>query len=352
MKLINVLVLGVGGPAGVNFARSVNLAEEDIVLYGTDTNKYNIEIANPYYNYVFLVSEDDKLKKQQIKNIITEFGIDFIYAQPDSEVLFLSRNRKEFEAKTFLPKHNTILNCQSKFQTSRIWSEVWSQTYGYMINGNIMDKLHNLMTRLGNTFWLRASHGAGGKASLLTKNITHAYHWCKFWLEYADITLMAQKYLSGRNFAWQSVWKNGELIVSQGRERLQYLYGNATVSGISGSSSVSRLVNIDQLNNNAIKAIKLIDNKPHGIYSVDLTEDGDDIVPTEINAGRFFTMSYLLAKASVEVNKPRGNMPLIYLKLGNDLEIPDGATMNILPSDFYWFRHVDCPAILIKKNDL
>ncbi|KKM87752.1 hypothetical protein LCGC14_1265810, partial [marine sediment metagenome] len=91
-----------------------------------------------------------------------------------------------------------------------------------------------------------------------------------------------------------------------------------------------------------------IDNKPHGIYSVDLTEDGDDIVPTEINAGRFFTMSYLLAKTSAEVDKPRGNMPLIYLKLGNDLEVPDGATMNILPSNFYWFRHVDCPAILKK----
>ncbi len=350
MKSINVLVLGVGGPAGVNFARSVNLAKEDIVLYGTDINKYNIEIANPYYHYTSLVSEDEKLKIKQIKDIIIEYSIDFIYAQPDSEVLFLSKNRKEFEAITFLPKHKIILTCQDKFATSRIWCRFWSQTYGIMIYNkyDMKSRLHYIAKNLGDVFWLRSPHGAGGKASLLTKNETHAYYWCKFWSEHANISLMAQKYLSGRNFAWQSIWKDGELIVSQGRERLQYLYGNAAVSGISGSSSVSRLVNIDKLNVSAITASKLTDDKPHGIYSVDLTEDGYDIVPTEINAGRFFTMSYLLAKASVEVNSPRGNMPLMYLKLGNNLEIPYGSTMNILPPDYYWFRHVDCPAILKK----
>lgn len=346
---MNVLVFGAGGPAGVNFARSVYLSYEHITLFGTDINKYNIELAKPYYLAIFLVPEDEKSKIEAIKDIIKNNHIDFIYAQPDPEVFFLSKNRKEFKARTFLPKHKTIENCQAKYVASSLWSKFWPQTKFYPLIGDreLLDKLRVIRTELGERFWLRASYGAGGKASLLAKNILHAYYWCKFWKEHANISLIAQKYLPGRNFAWQSIWKDGNLIVSQGRERLQYLYGSAAVSGISGSSSVSRLVNIDKLNDSAITAIKLIDKKPHGIYSVDLTEDGDYIIPTEINAGRFFTMSYLLAKTAHEMEEPRGNMPIIYLMLGNGLNIPDGKDRDILPDNAYWFRHVDCGTRLV-----
>ena len=124
------------------------------------------------------------------------------------------------------------------------------------------------------------------------------------------------------------------------------------VSGISGSSSVSKLNNHKKANEVAIKAIKAVDPKPHGIYSVDMMNWFGWVIPTEINAGRFFTMSYLLGKAALETNRPRGNIPLMYVKLAFGEEIPDGPTMNVLPSYLYWLRHVDCGTHLIKKEDL
>jgi len=346
----NILVLGAGGPAGVNFLRSLEL-EKDIRLYGADINNYNREFARPYCKEVFLIDKEYDKKLIFINRIIEEFNIDFVHAQPDPEVYFISKYRDKIKAKTFLPPHYAIEACQNKYTSALMWRDKWPQTFPFLINPmrNLATVLSEIQEQLGEQFWLRAMRGAGGKGSLLVKNLDHAYHWCKFWHFHAGINLVAQKYLSGRNFAWQSVWKNGELIASQGRERLQALYGRASVSGISGSSSVARLVNIDKLNEKAIDAIKLIDPRPHGVYSVDLTGDGDDIVPTEINAGRFFTMSYLLAKASIEADTPRGNMPLTYLKLAFDEEIPPGAVTNLLPNTFYWFRHVDCGTRLLRN---
>lgn len=346
---MRVLVLGAGGPMGVNFARSINLANNDILLYGTDINRYNLELAMGHYAFCFLVPEDEESKIDAIQNIIEDKRIDFIYAQAEPEVLFLSKNRKKFKVKYFLPKHKIIETCQSKWETSIAWYDVWPQTKSYiLINDNaLIDKIRIVRREFGNKFWLRAASGGGGRASLLAKNIWHAYYWCEFWKQHANISLIAQKYLPGRNFAWQSIWKNGKLIVSQGRERLQYIYPHLTISGITGTPSVARTVNIDKLNENAIKAVKLIDKKPHGIYSVDLTGDGDDIVPTEINAGRFFTTSFFLAKAGEVVGESRGNIPLMYLRLGNDLEILDGKDRDILPDNIHWFRHIDCGERLV-----
>lgn len=350
-----IMLLGAGGPAGVNFCRCLE-REKDIEIYGVDTSRYNLNLAKPYCKKVFHIDRyfTDRNKVYFINRLSDNYDINFIHAQPDPEVLFLSKYRNALKAMTFLPPKSVIETCQDKYETAKLWKKEFDLTIPWKITRGVeLESLMTVNTLIGSPFWLRASKGAGGKASLCVKTLDQAYHWSKFWHSFKDdIELIAQPYLVEPNIAWQSLWKDGELIVSQGRQRIEALYGRMTVSGISGSSSVSKLFNNKKANEAAIKAIKIIDPKPHGIYSVDMMSFCGDFIPTEINAGRFFTMSYLLGKAALETNIPRGNIPLMYVKLAFDEELPKGFTMDILPADLYWLRHVDCGTHLIKKEDL
>jgi carbamoyl-phosphate synthase large subunit len=146
---------------------------------------------------------------------------------------------------------------------------------------------------------------------------------------------MLCEFLPGREFAFQSVWKDGEIICSMARERLEYLMGNLFPSGQSSSPSVAKTVHDERVNEIATKAIKRIDGKATGIFCVDLKEDrqGTPRV-TEINAGRFFTTCDFFANCGV-------NMADLYVRLGMGKELPYVDQYNAVPEDIYWIRGVD-----------
>ena len=181
-----------------------------------------------------------------------------------------------------------------------------------------------------------------------------ARHWIMYWLTRGvNWKWMVQEYLPGRNIAWQGIFKKGELIVSQTRERLEYIYPYLAPSGITGTPTIARTINGEKVNIMAMKAILAIEDKPNGVYAVDLKGNSEGIiVPTEINAGRFHTTSYFYANAAKSLNIPRANMPEVFLKAAFDDDIPDGPIHDILPPDMFWLRHIDCPTILVKKDEL
>lgn len=47
-----VLITGAGGPAGINFARSLRLAPEPFHLVGTDANPYHLQRAEADARYL------------------------------------------------------------------------------------------------------------------------------------------------------------------------------------------------------------------------------------------------------------------------------------------------------------
>lgn len=351
---MKVLVLGAGGPAGVNFLKSLSL-NPNMELYGADINKGNLNFAKPFCKDLIHLHHEDWNRMVQLDKFIEKNKIDFIHAQPDPEVQWLAYNSNSLSPRIFLPTGSTIFGIQNKKWCAKKWAK---NGFNLIMPFPIEEK--NLMSNLYEIFsyceevWIRASRGAGGKASLHPESIEEAYHWCKFWFEHdPDVELIAQEYLPGRNFGWMSIWKDGELIVSQGRERLQYIYPGLTVSHITGTPVIARTVNLDLLNRVAENAIKIIDPIPHGIYCVDVKEGRSrDFYPTEINIGRFFTTSYFFAWAGLQYGVPRANFPNIYVKLGMDEEIPEGKKYNLLPPDLYWIRHIDSPARLLEREDL
>jgi carbamoyl-phosphate synthase large subunit len=179
------------------------------------------------------------------------------------------------------------------------------------------------------------------------ENYETAIHWLGYWrARGTSWTFIAQPYLSGREYAFQSLWHEGQLITSQGRERLEYIFPHIAPSGKTGTSAITATVHDDALNDAATATILSVDARPHGVYSVDLVADSrGKMVPTEINAGRFFTTTYFYTMAGL-------NMPYHYVCLAMGRPLPSLPRYNALPAGLYWIRHMDCPAVLVTEDEL
>ena len=339
-----VIVTGSGGPAGLNFVNSIIDAPEKINLICTDINKYHLEWVPVKERYI-LPPFDDAKYIEKINELIEKTNADFIHAQPDGEVKLISENQDKIKTKVFLPSKETIRICQDKAQSSKIWEKEGLLSHNSIpINDEIdLDEAERLF---GYPYWVRASVGFSSRGSTLVSNKDTATHWIKYWnSRQTEWKFIAQEYFNGKNIAFQSLWKDGELIMSQARERLEYLYSYLAPSGITNTPVVAVTINRDDINQIATKVVNSIDKNANGIFCVDLKEDKYGIVrPTEINAGRFFTTSYFFTKAGI-------NMPYFYIKLAFDEEIPNFPKYNILPEGLYWIRHIDAPAVLVKEGE-
>ena len=70
-----------------------------------------------------------------------------------------------------------------------------------------------------------------------------------------------------------SVWKNGELIVAQGRKRLYWELAKISPSGVTGATGTGLTYSDPELNEIAEKAVRSIDSRPDGLFGVDMAYD-------------------------------------------------------------------------------
>jgi len=328
----NVLITGAGGSPATNFVRSLRDAPEKFNLIGVDCNKYYLERAETDKKYLIPSSDNDHYF-DILNEIIEEEKIDFIHIQNDIEIGIISENREKIKTKYFLPDKETIRICLDKYESFKKWNKNGvPQPKTCEINDE--EDLKNAFSLLGSKIWIRNKSGAGGNGSLPTDNFEQAKNWISFkngWRHF-----MAAEYLSPDTVTWQSIWKNGKLIVAQTRKRLYWELGKVSPSGISGATGGAITTSSEMVDGISIKAIKSIDNKPNGIFSVDLTFNKFGIpIPTEINISRFFTTHYFFTKAGL-------NMPYIYLKEAFNEEYPQLVKkINPLENDLLWIRGMD-----------
>jgi carbamoyl-phosphate synthase large subunit len=339
-----ILVTGAGGPAGVNFIKSLRIAPEKFFIVGSDMNKYYIELPDVDLRYL-APRCDDPTYTDYLNEIIKKHEIEMVHPQPDVEVRAVSENREKIKAMTFLPRKETIRTCQDKFESAKIWHRKGipvAKTIAITDDRSI----RKAAEELGFPFWIRATSGAGGKGSTPCHNIETALSWISYWRARGeDWDFIAQEYLPGRNLAFHSLWKDGELVVSQVRERLEYIYPYLAPSGITGTPSVAVTVDRPDVDKIATDCVLAIDSKPSGIMCVDLKERKNGTpCPTEINSGRFFTTSFFFPKAGL-------NLPHIYVKLAFDEKIPPMKKYNALGAGIYWIRHMDSGPILIRDGE-
>ena len=344
-----ILVTGAGGSAAINFIASLRMAPEEIYIVGTDTNKWHLELPNVNKRYILTLATNENYIEKLIQ-VIDKEGIEFIHPQPDPEVKVISENRERIQARTYLPRKETIKTCQDKARLSKLLMEHRvSVPESIAVNSpEDLDRALNTLEKGNGKIWLRARKGAGSRASLPISEKVHGEMWIDYWAKVKGIgwgDFMACEFLPGKEFAFQSLWNEGELITSAARERLEYIFGNLTPSGQSSSPSVAKTIHREDVNEVATRAVLAVDESATGIFCIDMKEnkDGNPCV-TEINAGRFFTTSNFFAELGV-------NMPYIYVKLAYGEEISNLPKYNAAPKDCYWIRLVDKGPILVRGEE-
>ena len=327
-----ILVTGAGGSPAVNFTRSLRALQENFYLIGTDCNVFYLQRAETDETHLVpCANEDDYIGI--LNDVIDESNAELIHAQNDLEVYIISKNREKLNIKTFLPEQRTIDICLNKFESYKLWKkEGIKQPETLKI-----DKEKDLAAAfqiLGNKIWLREVSGAGGKGSISVENYETAKSWIDFRNGWGKFT--AAECLEPQSITWQSIWKDGELIVAQSRKRLYWELAKLAPSGISGVTGAGVTASDSLVDDIAQRSILAIDKNPNGIFSVDLTYDNKGLPnPTEINIGRFFTTHEFFTRAGL-------NMPYIFVKLACNEKIPNiERKINPLPTGLVWIRGVD-----------
>jgi carbamoyl-phosphate synthase large subunit len=214
----------------------------------------------------------------------------------------------------------------------------------------------DLSSEPGAPLWVRARHGAGGRLSLLCSSYQEARHWMELWvLRGSPIDeFIIQEYLPGRNIAWDSLWSEGELVTSYARERLEYPFKHISPSGITGTPSVARIVHDDRLNEVAQAAVRAIDPKPHGAYSIDAKESSTgEMCVTEVDSGKFHSTMPLWGYIAVKHLKMPwyANLADLYVRLGLGERAPSSVPRtDLIPEGYYLLRDMDVGAFLWRED--
>ncbi len=338
-----ILVTGAGGSPSTNFVRSLRATPEKFYIVGIDANKYYLMRAETSKRYL-VPSVDDSHFFPIVNKIIQDEKIDFIHIQNDTEMKFFSENREMIGVNVFLPSKETVRICQNKYLSYIAWEKAGiSVPKTMMINtGNDLKKAFD---GFEGSMWLRATTGAGGRGSLAVENLKTAKAWIDFHSGWGTFT--ASELLRPESVTWMSIWKNGKLIVAQGRRRLYWELAKISPSGITGVTGAGVTVSDSIVDDIAMKSIFAIDKKPHGLFGVDLTYNRKGIPnPTEINIGRFFTTHHFFTEAGL-------NMPYIYIKLAFGENIPKiKKKINPLKKNLVWIRGMDFEPILTTVSEI
>jgi carbamoyl-phosphate synthase large subunit len=342
-----ILVTGAGGSAASNFVASIRLAPEPFYVAGADTSRYHLELAPVDARYL-LPRVDDAAYLDGLNRLVERERIDFLHAQADPEVAFLAANRAAIAAPTFLPDAATVALCQDKAAFADALAAAGAACPEHVhpqSEPELADAAAALLERHERA-WIRAIRGAGARAALPVRKPEQAVAWVRYWSDMRGLPVsdfMISEFLPGREFAYQSLWRDGEPVASQTRERVEYLFGALVPSGQTSTPSVARTVRRPDVAQVAADAVRAIDRDATGVFCVDLKEDADGrAVVTEINAGRFFTTSNFFAAAGL-------NMPYDYLRLasGEDVE----PRIEPLEEGLYWVRMVDMGYRLVRDGE-
>jgi carbamoyl-phosphate synthase large subunit len=346
-----VLCTGAGGPAGINFVKSLMVAPEKLYIVGTEASEYYLHTMPTNTKYLIPKARDPSYI-DHLNEIICKENIDFLHAQPDVEVEVVSEQREKLDAPVFLPSKQAVKACQDKLASATTWKNKNIPVAKTVIIRQESD-IDRAFAELDSPIWIRATRGAGGRGSTPASNRETAISWINYWrARNVNWEFIAQEMLPGRNIAFHSLWHNGELVTSMARERIEYIYAYLAPSGIMGTPSVQKTVHENTVNKISTDAVLAIDPNFTGIASVDLKENTKGIpCVTEINPGRMFTTSFFFSYASkILFNDYRINIPYLYTKIAYKETIPITEKYNPLPADVYWIRHMDTPGRLVKDN--
>ncbi|MEZ5301666.1 MAG: hypothetical protein R3F11_13595 [Verrucomicrobiales bacterium] len=247
-------------------------------------------------NYLVPRADEGERYLEALRRIIDREQIDVLIPNNDLEVPVIADARETLNARTLLPSSATIRRCQDKFALHQFLAGnglSTSETHPIRELGEVDAAIGRFPP--GATLWCRMRRGNGSKGALPVKTAEQAIAWIKYWNEMRGVPIDSftlGEYLPGRDFAFQSLWHHGKLVIAKTCERLEYLYAGFMPSGTSSTPRVGRLTANEEVNDACVRAISALDPDASGMFCVDLKENEQGVpIITEINVGRFFQIS-------------------------------------------------------------
>ncbi len=344
---IRILVPGAGGPGTVNLCRSLRRAPDPVYLIGTDCDRAFATLAQTDEIHLVSPAADEQAYLGQIQQLVHSRQVDVILPNNSIEIRALAKYRESIDANMVLPSLSFLDRANSKWDSYRCWRDqdlpvprTWLLEEPTDV-ARVFDEVDTLPV------WVRGAGIPGrgiGVASLPCDSAEQARIWVDYWKGWGG--MIASEFLPGANLTWIGLFRNGELITGQGRERDRYILPHISPSGITGAPAVSHTVHRDDIADLGLKAARGLDPAVHGVVFVDFKcDDNNRPYITELNAARFGTTHFFYTAAGL-------NLPWLSVLLALDKPLPETPRQNPLPDNLYWIRTLDAGPVLIAGTDL
>lgn len=349
-KMSKILIAGAGGTPSEGVIASLLMDSENEEIIGMGAVPTDLVMSQAKRKYVVPYANDPCYRDELLKILQIEKP-DLIHFQNDLEVYNASLIRDDIQAegtKIYMPRHEVIETCVSKWKCWEAFKKAGITVPENMFINDEND-LRCAFKELGNKegkIWLREeAMGGGGMGAIPTNDYELARAWINRYNGWGKF--IAAEMLESQTITFLSIWWEGELIVAQTRKRTGWIHGNRSASGVTGVTKVGTTCSDDIVTDIAIKSIYAVDQKPHGIYGVDMTYDVNGVPnPTEINISRFFTTILFFTRAGL-------NMPVIFKNLALYGKKPYlKKKINPLRDGLVWLRGMDTEPMLSTMEDI
>ncbi len=333
-----VLVTGAGSGATNNLVRSLRHGDPELDVIGCHHDPFLLRKSIAARN--FLVSRPTHPGlADSLRRAVERAEADLVLPTTDADVRAIGALRDQLPCRTFLPRKPVIELCQDKYElTAFLRARGIPAPATWPIAD--LDGVDALVRRLGEgrRLWCRIRTGAGSRGATPVESAAQARAWIGYWEAMRGVPPSAftlAEYLPGRDFACQSLWRDGRLVLLKTTERIAYFGGAGTPSGVSSVGAVHKTVHEPRVAEVSAAAVRALDDGVSGAFSVDLKADaaGEPCV-TEINVGR------LLSGTPIFDLTGRHNMAITYVRLALGQPVEIAEPYDVAP-DHYMVRDLD-----------
>jgi carbamoyl-phosphate synthase large subunit len=335
-----LLFTNAGNAPSNNLARSLRAGAEPVFIVGCNDDQFALKKSDADRNYLVPPANHPEWV-DVLRWVIETDGLDLIIPTVDSDVISLSRARKHLSEYLFLPSASVLEICRDKY---RLIALLRRNGIDAPVSYPVKDLRHitKIFQELSGSrpLWCRVRRGAGALGALPVQTPEQARSWIRYWKEMRGVAVtefVLSEYLPGRDFGCQSLWKDGELVLIKTYERLSYLGTGSQPAQVSSVAGLAKTVFESKVVDTCVRAIRLLDARASGVFSVDLKEDVRGIpCITEINAGRFSSATNIFDLVG------KYNMTNTFVQLARSLPVDVEDRYDAAP-DWYMLRDIDGP---------
>lgn len=348
MTTRHLFVLGAGSGSANNLIRSLRAGDPSLVIVGGHRDRFFLKNSLADRNCLV----PDTLHEgflDRLTEIIERESVHLLVPTTDADVRAVAGLRDRLPCRVFLPALDVIDLCQDKYAlTARLRQHGVPVPLTYPLTS--LDDVDDVFRRLAphRRVWCRTRQGQGGRGALLVESAEQARAWVGYWQAMRGVAPTAftlSEYLPGRDFAAQSLWRDGELILVKNYERLSAL-GGGQPGSTSSLAALSKTVVDLRVPALTTAAIRAVDARASGVFCWDLRENADGVLcVTEINAGRFGLSTNIFDLPG------KHNMAATYVRLalGEDVGFRDEYDAV---EDYYMIRDFDTVPAIFHADEL